>query len=46
MELDKTFKCIICGEIFNIVYKDKDLDNTCKYCGENEIFNEHKDKRG
>ena len=45
-KIEKTFKCIHCGEVFKNFYKDRDLDSTCKYCAENEIFNEHKDKRG
>jgi len=40
------FKCIHCGEVFEDKFKDPNLDKTCKYCSELDIFCEHKDKRG
>jgi len=39
-EKSDTFICIICREKFDNFFKDKDLDDTCKYCAEFEVFNE------
>lgn len=35
-----SFKCSICGEVFDYFYLDKDYDSVCKYCVEYELNNE------
>jgi hypothetical protein len=40
MKNENTFICIVCKEEFDNFYKDKDYEDTCKYCVEFELHNE------